>query len=313
MRTYEIFEDGDNGPALYGTVTLDGGQVSFHPEPGHEAYMDSLRNEWMILDGGERGVSCTGSPEEWFDALPYNISNSYTDVVEKGVTKGAMPPKGGRFPDGVLKENPNHDELGRFAETPGGAGIKFDTRADVSLGDQERGVVEKGISRVKAIIPNAPQVKNVVVDPQVDTLGAAATKSNDSIYLNPKWVDADWRAAREKEWNGLIVGNGSLEATVAHEYGHIVDGAALNKVGSDQYMKELGEYAKENYSDPLWSKADHELSRVGESLPSGHGTFYPEESSEFIAECVADQALNGGPGSSEVSRSVVERLNKMLK
>ena len=52
MRAYEIFEDGDNGPALYGTVTLDGGQVSFHPEPGHEAYMDSLRSEWMILDGG---------------------------------------------------------------------------------------------------------------------------------------------------------------------------------------------------------------------------------------------------------------------
>ena len=127
MRAYEIFEDGDNGPALYGTVTLDGGQVSFHPEPGHEAYMDSLRSEWMILDGGERGVSCTGSPEEWFDALPGNISNSYTDVVEKGVTKGAMPPKGGRFPHGVLKENPNHEpagspEGGRFAFADG-AGI----------------------------------------------------------------------------------------------------------------------------------------------------------------------------------------------
>ena len=67
MRAYEIFEDGDNGPALYGTVTLDGGQVSFHPEPGHEAYMDSLRSEWMILDGGERGVSCTGSPERTGD------------------------------------------------------------------------------------------------------------------------------------------------------------------------------------------------------------------------------------------------------
>jgi len=124
MRTYEIFEDGDNGPVLYGTVTLDGGQVSFHPEPGHEAYMDSLRSEWMILDGGERGVSCTNNPEEWFDALPYNISNSYTDVVEKGVTKGAMPPKGGRFPDGVLKydEMQPRDEDGRWTS---GGGFEF--------------------------------------------------------------------------------------------------------------------------------------------------------------------------------------------
>jgi hypothetical protein len=124
MRTYEIFEDGDNGPALYGTVTLGGGQVSFHPEPGHEAYMDSLRSEWMILDDGERGVSCTGSPEEWFNALPGNISNSYTDVVEKGVTKGDMPPKGGRFPHGVLKydEMQPRDEDGRWTS---GGGFEF--------------------------------------------------------------------------------------------------------------------------------------------------------------------------------------------
>lgn len=128
-------------------------------------------------------------------------------------------------------------------------------------------------------------LKKVKIDP--DRLSAG--KSNDTIYLPKAWADKEFMTAREKEFKGLII-NPTLEGTITHEYGHILDGY-LQKHNPEAYQS-LNDYLSEEVpfdpDDPNGKKVPR--MKNGLSAPSAYGS---ENRYEFVAEAFADWRKNG--------------------
>ena len=157
----------------------------------------------------------------------------------------------------------------------GGSGwvneIKFESRGEISLDDSSQQVVKEALRKAAEVFgDNAPQVRRVIIDPALVERGNLGQKSKDTIYLHPGMADPEFRAKVQKEWDGMIIGNNTLESTVTHEYGHIVDGAALNN-HPRKYNKDITKYIHE--------EVDHKEDWATNSL---HGKRYAVQDNRIV-------------------------------
>jgi hypothetical protein len=70
----EILISKRNGQLVAGTLSLDGGNVVAHANPGFETLMQNVMNSPVIH--GKRFMR-EDDPEGWFNALPYQYNGSY--------------------------------------------------------------------------------------------------------------------------------------------------------------------------------------------------------------------------------------------
>ena len=134
-------------------------------------------------------------------------------------------------------------------------------------------------------------IKHVNVDQgATDDVGRFAGKSNDTIYLSPRFVDDAFMAPRKEDFRGIFVDvpNDSVGRvrTVTHEFAHILDGELLKRHPAaykklDAFLNEQGSYGMPGTRTRL---------QAGLEAPSPYGT---ESRYEFVAEALTDWIHNG--------------------
>jgi len=103
-----------------------------------------------------------------------------------------------------------------------------------------------------------------------------ASKSATALYLNPAvWKDKSKLDKYTKEWHEAMV-DPTIQGTIVHEVGHILDGQVLRKLGSKKYnaliVKEIRDVSS------IWN----------DEAPSAYGQ---ENVAEFLAEAFAAHYL----------------------
>lgn len=183
------------------------------------------------------------------------------------------------------EEDHPRDATGRFSSgSDGGSDTPTPTAIEGDWSDDQKARLTAAAEGLQAKY-NVP-LKTIRMDPDRE----AAGKSSDTIYLPTKWADETWMIQRAKEWDGLIV-ESSLEGTIRHEYGHILDGALLrlpeNADGSRPY-DELDAFIHEKIDVP--GLGTLERIQSGLESPSAYGS---ENRYEWVAEGFADWNKNG--------------------
>ena len=134
-------------------------------------------------------------------------------------------------------------------------------------------------------------IKNVNIDPgATDDVGRFAGKSNDTIYLSPRFVDDAFMAPRKEDFRGIFVDVPNDKVgrvrTVTHEFAHVLDGELLKRHPAaykklDAFLNEQGSYGMPGTRTRL---------QAGLEAPSAYGT---ENRYEFVAEALTDWIHNG--------------------
>ena len=134
-------------------------------------------------------------------------------------------------------------------------------------------------------------IKHVNVDQgATDDVGRFAGKSNDTIYLSPRFVDDAFMAPRKEDFRGIFVDvpNDSVGRvrTVTHEFAHVLDGELLKRHPAaykklNEFLNEQGSYGMPGTRTRL---------QAGLEAPSPYGT---ESRYEFVAEALTDWIHNG--------------------
>lgn len=133
-------------------------------------------------------------------------------------------------------------------------------------------------------------VKLEVNQGATDDAGRFAGKSRDTVYVSPQALDDKVMAARQSDWKTVSVNapNDELgrQALVTHEYGHILDGALLQRDPAayqqlTNFLNEKGSYGMPGERTRL---------QAGLEAPSAYGT---TNRYEFVAEGLSDWYHNG--------------------
>lgn len=142
---------------------------------------------------------------------------------------------------------------------------------------------------------------------QLDSERLSAGKSNDTIYLPSQWNDPVAMTSRAKEFNGVII-DPTVQGTVRHEYGHILDGALLRLDDKAAYGR-LNAFLEEPVplDLPGGTKWVPRL-QSGLEAPSAYGA---ENRYEFVAEAFSDWTKNGD-NAHESSKFIGRLLDEYL-
>jgi hypothetical protein len=160
-----------------------------------------------------------------FDPSYIRSVNAAFDPKEKDSTNilKRYDPAQPRYPKG-------HPEGGRWVATGAGGAA-----------------AEKMLADLKKEHPQLEKVQIKPLNTETYSEDTLATKSKSAIYLNmEKFNDREFMANYAKEWKGLIV-DPTPAGIVRHEVGHILDGALLDKLGSDKYSKLVDKYMPDGY------------------------------------------------------------------
>jgi hypothetical protein len=197
-------------------------------------------------------------------------------------------------------------------ESENAASIKFESRNDERFSSYDEHRIKSALSKaMDSVGSNAPQIKRVILDPDLIARGQLGTKSKDAIYLNPKLTDEGFREELQKQWDGMIIGNNSLESVVTHEYGHVLANAALNS-NPEQFNRTVWDFVNETitHKEP-WASESQTGPRYQVDTMNGKSFYCQEHPGEWIAEAFSDVVHNGshaGAGSQEL----VARLKRLL-
>lgn len=172
------------------------------------------------------------------------------------------------------------DWHGRFGKGgPGPGEGEGGTRVEGDVwDDDQRAALAKTAADLQARY-DVP-LKAIRHDPERTSAG----KSNDTIYLPTMWSDRGAMAKREAEFQGLMV-KPTLEGTVAHEYGHILDGAVMR---NPEARAEWDDYLNTEVEGPGGRMIPRVRSGLEAASPYGAENRY-----EFAAEAFADHWANG--------------------
>ncbi len=187
---------------------------------------------------------------------------------------------------------------------------RFENRGDVSFSINDQVVVNRALKRAQNAVGNkSPKVERIITDPVLEERGILGTKSRDTIHFNERMTDVSKRKALEEEWEGAIIGNNSLEGLTTHEYGHIVNGAALNN-SPKKYQARVWAYVNEE-TEVRSSVSGVKLKRWESDTLKNRSFYAAEDPSEWIAEAFADAVLHGEIAA-QASKELLLRLKELL-
>lgn len=185
------------------------------------------------------------------------------------------------------------DSKGRFASGGSGGGgladdVEFESNVKgVKFSPEDQQRIKDSISRCyEALGDNAPAVTKVIIDDDAPH----GTVTGQAIRLNSNLTTRQGQKEMTDEWQGEMVGGGTLEGVVIHEYGHLAEQQL--SVRNPRKHQQLMSYAEGKYeSDDL----------------KGRTMWAMDSPEEWIAEAFSDNVVNGSKATSS-SKTLLRKL-----
>lgn len=206
--------------------------------------------------------------------------------------------------------------IGRYQGGPGlDSGDILSTRSLVSEREEKPALVDQVLGVFKDVNDD---YNYIIGDIQIATLNAKGSgvlayysRDDTSIAVNDKFFsDAMENAYQRCVQNGFHPGSGNktgMEATIAHELGHALTGAAAVKMGLNNVTG--FDQAASRIVNEARAQTNH---RGVVQMAAKISVYATESNSEAIAEAYSDVYCNGDKAHAE-SKAIISVLNKYAK